>query len=203
MKTIMISLPRSGSSSIVRYVEKITNTNEKIIYGEPFNVNLLKNNSLSYFDIIKNNNVFVKTIVNQKPIEFEGISIMEYHQKIKNDFDNVVLLDRLNIKEQSESYCAARMTGQWHGKYYYNEKMFMDWEPLSMNHIIDSKKIITNLSDFFNSKIYYYEDIYWDIEKMKNFLSVIDVEFNEEHYKYHLDLSKKYRVPKPPITSLI
>jgi hypothetical protein len=203
MKTIIISLPRSGSSSIVRYVEKITNTNEKIIYGEPFNVNLLKNNPLSYFDIIKNNNVFVKTMVNQKPIEFEGISIMEYYQKIKNDFDNVVLLDRLNIKEQSESYCAARMMGQWHGKYYYNEKMFMDWEPLSMNHIIDSKKIITNLSDFFNTKIYYYEDIYWDIEKMKNFLSVIDVEFNEEYYNDYLDLSKKYRIAKLPITSLI
>jgi hypothetical protein len=128
---------------------------------------------------------------------------MEYHQKIKNDFDNVVLLDRLNIKEQSESYCAARMMGQWHGKYYYNEKMFMDWEPLSMNHIIDSKKIITNLSDFFNTKIYYYEDIYWDIEKMKNFLSGIDVEFNEEYYNDYLDLSKKYRIAKLPTTSLI
>jgi hypothetical protein len=184
-------------------MEKITKTKECVVYGEPFNLKLERNNGLLYCDVIKNNNVFVKTMIGQKPKEFGTMPHMEYYEKIKNDFDNIILLDRLNLQDQVESYSRAKMVGEWHEKYYYNEKMFMKEESLSREFINEMKKIMIDLSNFFDTKINYYEDIYGDKEKIKDFLSMIGVEFNEEYYNEHLDTSKKYRIEKPLITSLI
>ena len=85
----MLYTPRCGSTSILRYFEKIKPEFE--IINQPWSsaISKLENRKqLKYSDIIKKNNIFVKSTIN---IIFElKFSI----KNIKDNFDKIIILDR-------------------------------------------------------------------------------------------------------------
>ena len=87
--------------------------------------------------ILKNDNVFIKTIVDQLP---ENENIKSFENWLFTFFDKIILLDRLDDTLQVES-----MT--WHGSFNrgksWHEKEFYDLAKIPKD-TIDEQKIILN-----------------------------------------------------------
>ena len=87
MKIIVMCLPRTGSTSLRRYIES-TNLDYKV-YNEPFNSAWP---NYSYKDVIRCNNLFIKGIFWDIPkdTEFDGIQkviLKEFRTDDPQDFD--------------------------------------------------------------------------------------------------------------------
>ena len=150
MKILIISLPRTGSNSLMKkYAEDF---NLKMI-GEPFN-------ELNKDMIFKlENNIIVKTIINQKPNDYTD-SHTFYINFIKY-FDRVILLSR-----KDKNACAQSLAFL---NYYestglkYNEKYIWHKTPnidISKNFIDVCETSLIKLSNELMIDIIYYEDIF-------------------------------------------
>lgn len=130
------------------------------------------------------NDICVKLIVWEHTLE----EILDYCKK----FDYIILLDRKNIEEQTESFLAlAEQTHKpydswiWEEKYKSMGKGYDYYEDILMN----SKKDIEYISDTIGKNIYYYENIYYNNQP------IYDLDFQP-------DLTKKLRkqsITKTPI----
>jgi hypothetical protein len=146
MKILLISLPRTGSTSLLNIISK---EKKLISICEPFNE---KNGNL---EIYKNynwenvNNICVKTHINHKSIKF-------YLKYIKF-FDEVILLSRRNLTECGQSLA--------HASYFENFVEKYDWINTpnlneNIKFIIKFNEELIKLSNIINVKIIYYEDIF-------------------------------------------
>lgn len=150
MKILIISLPRTGSNSLMKlYSEKF---NLKM-FGEPFNPNNLPNS----FEI--EDNIVVKTIINQKPKNITNSK--QFYIDFSKNFDQVILLSRKDKNACGESL--AFLNYNENNGFKYNEK----YEWYKTPNIEESKKFINeceqsllDLSESLNISIIYYEDIF-------------------------------------------
>jgi hypothetical protein len=150
MRILLISLPRTGSNSLMkRYADEF---NLKMI-GEPFN-SINDDNSFKLDD-----NVIIKTIINQKPKNVNNC--FDFYLNFSKNFDKVILLSRKDKDACAESLAFLN----YHEKdgFKYNEKYEWYETPnisISKTFIVDCEKELIKLSNSLMIDIIYYEDIF-------------------------------------------
>jgi hypothetical protein len=151
MKILIISLPRTGSTSLLKSISKSKKLKEVF---EPFD----GTNRFPYDDTM--DNVVVKTIVlAQKPL-----NVLDYNEWIlefSKKFDEVILLSRKNLIECAESHAYAVFN---RNKGFTSYAPYM-WEETPnfdkcYSDIIKWDTTLKILSTQLNIPITYYEDIY-------------------------------------------
>jgi len=194
MKILIISIPRSGSTSLFN---ALVHSSEEIKfdpYLEPWNPNIDK-----YIgkDLDFNGNCIVKTIVHQKPL---GISWQDFYTKLIEKFDKVVLLSRINKVEVLESLSYAeeatkrRLMFDWHVKYNYKDIKDLPLEKYA--GIVDFfYRRLNEIKKLFNLNIYFYEDLYTNShEGRDNLLKELNIEVNRTKFDSFFNLKNKYRL---------
>ena len=152
MRILIISLPRTGSSSLLKDICKSKKLKEVF---EPFD----GTNRYTYNDAM--DNIVVKTIVLiQKPS-----NVLDYNEWIlefSKKFDEIILLSRKNLIECAESHAYFIFNNRKKGftsntPYVWEETPNYNEEYLN---IIKWNEELTFISNELNIPITYYEDIY-------------------------------------------
>jgi hypothetical protein len=151
MRILIISLPRTGSTSLIRNICKSKKLKEVF---EPFD----GSNRCPYDDTM--NNIVVKTIVSfQKPL-----GVLDYNEWIlefSKKFDEVILLSRKNLIECAESHAYAVFN---RNKGFKSDAPYI-WEETPnfdkcYSDIISWDSTLKMISTKLDIPITYYEDIY-------------------------------------------
>lgn len=186
MKIALIYTPRSGSTSILKYFQKVKP--DYVCYNEPWFEWMQKNlynEDITYEKVISMDNVFIKSAFKTLPVSLE---------QIIKDFDKVIFLLRRNKKEQVES--AALLSRQNDFLNYTKRKYWVD----SIND--EERTFFENRYDFLNDtltncalknnkKIFYYEDLYYG--SFDEFFNEMELPFNEFAFNEHLNIKNRYR----------
>lgn len=141
MKILIISLPRTGSTSLLHKISKEKNLKP---YFEPFD---------GSGRVIYNNedNSVVKTIICQH----------DNNIKLSESFDEIILLSRRDLKACAESH-SYRVHNSSKG-FNSNQQYFWEETPIDQiayDDIIKWNDEIHSLSKILNVPITYYEDIF-------------------------------------------
>jgi hypothetical protein len=148
MKILIISLPRTGSTSLLYKIAKERNLKP---FFEPFDGTgrVVYNNE---------NNSVVKTIISHHSNNLELI----------NRFDEVILLNRRNLKELIESHSYQTYfskTGYNSNNPYVYKQPPQEIINLCTSDILNWNEEINYLSDVTKIPIIYYEDIFDNTSK--------------------------------------
>ena len=152
MRVLIISLPRTGSNSLMK---KYSNDYNLEMFGEPYN----KINKYIWTENdYSKDNVVVKTIISQTPNDENNVDF--WFNKSKN-YDKVILLSRKDLNACAES-CAFLSYNLKNG-FKFNEKYEWYLTPNmreTITYINKCQKDLEDLSNLLNIEIIYYEDIY-------------------------------------------
>jgi hypothetical protein len=187
MKILLLYTPRSGSTSILKYFEKIKTEYE--CFNEPWFEWMVENvhkNENEYVDLITKQNIFVKSAYKTLPVSLNILL---------NDFDKIVILLRKNQKEQVESSIIV-----------HKEESFLNIAPRNYNlyNITDDEfqttynrysflnETLNNFATLNNLPIFYYEDLYYG--NFNSLFNELEIEYNQLYYKEFLDTTNKYRI---------
>lgn len=145
MRVLIISLPRTGSSSLLKKIAK--DKNLKPLF-EPFD----GSNRVTYND--NEDNIVVKTIISHHPDNLE----------LLKKFDDVILLTRRNVKECIEShsyqtYYSKAKNYNSNNPYVYEEVPKSVFEECK-NDIIIWNEELKKISEITGIPITYYEDLF-------------------------------------------
>jgi hypothetical protein len=148
MKILIIALPRTGSTSLLKKISKDRNLKP---FFEPFDGTgrVIYNNE---------NNSVVKTIISHHSNNLELI----------NRFDEVILLNRRNLKELIESHSYQThfsKTGYNSNNPYVYKQPPQEIINLCTSDILNWNEEINYLSDVTKIPIIYYEDIFDNTSK--------------------------------------
>ena len=185
----MLYTPRCGSTSILRYFEKIKPEFE--IINQPWSsaVSKIENRKqLKYSDIIKKNNIFVKSTIN---IIFElKFSI----KNIKDNFDKIIILDRKDNEEQLKSYSHAEKHQSFleSSKYLLDNNVDSNLYQTCNYFLLREKGEIEFLIKELNAKLFYYEDLYYG--NFTDLFNYLEIDYVEEHFEKLLNINNKYRL---------
>jgi len=146
MKVLLITLPRTGSTSLLKRISKEQKLNS---ISEPFNN--VNSNLEKYkdYDWKNTNDICVKTHINHKDVTF-------YLDFIKF-FDEVILLSRKDLKALAESLSYANYFQNFTEKYDWINTPNLD-ENIKL--VKEFNKELEKLSKLINIKILYYEDLF-------------------------------------------
>jgi hypothetical protein len=150
MKILIISLPRSGSTSLMF---KIAEEKKLKPISEPFD-NRHKEPVKPYDD-----GFVIKTIVRQYPKTVTDP--IEWYVKLSKEFDETILLSRRDLKSCTESLAYLnyfKMEG-----FQSNQDYFWKETPnykMSEFYVNDCNDKINQLSEILNMPVIYYEDIF-------------------------------------------
>lgn len=144
MKILLITLPRTGSTSLLTRLSEEFKLNQ---INEPFENNNIK--QYENYDWIGSDEICVKTHINHKDILF-------YSNFVKL-FDKVILVSRKNLRLCAESLAYA--------SYFkvYSEKYEWINTPNLMHNIELVKKLdgdLNELSKLISIDVMYYEDLF-------------------------------------------
>jgi len=211
MKILILGTPRSGSTSLVKFIDSLISLPNYKMIIEPFNkfspIHIKDNDNISY--LTKFDNVLVKSLfligVDEYPTKSFN-NIFEYFEWCCRYFDKIIILDRKDKLAQSESFVinetiSRKKNISWHSpKLYDLDKI----EKSYLNHMIDrymeSSKILKKISISNNFPIFYYEDIFLDhnMDIINNLLKYLEIESNTENYnEFILSTSRRIRIEKP------
>ena len=146
MKVLLITLPRTGSTSLLKRISKEQKLNS---IGEPFNNvngNLEKYKDYDWKNI---NDICVKTHINHKDVTF--------YLKFIKFFDEVILLSRKDLNACAESLSYANYFQNFTEKYDWINTPNLD-ENIKL--VKEFNKELEKLSKLINIKILYYEDLF-------------------------------------------
>lgn len=200
-----MSNPRSGSKSIMALLQSVFGGLNYYTISEPFNIHHHVNMGTYTHDffkrILKEDNVIIKTLVDQKPEKYENID--EWYSDIFRIFNKVILLDRKDKKLQSESYSYWKEKGEfgrWHVPSVYDLSNISE-KIISKNIELLSKQsnVLSNLHIKYNVPLFFYEDIFLNkndkfIDEIFNYLEILKNEFYVNKFIYSNDL--KVRLEK-------
>jgi hypothetical protein len=186
MKIALIYTPRSGSTSILKYFQKVM-PNFKC-YNEPWFEWMqqnLYNEDINYQKIISIDNVFIKSAYKTLPVSLE---------QINKDFDKLIFLLRRNKKEQVES--AVLLSRQNDFLNYSKRKYWVESIEEEEKQIIEDRyhflnETLTKFAIDNDKKIFYYEDLYYD--SFDDFFNEMELPFNEEAFDEFLNKKHRYR----------
>ena len=186
MKIALIYTPRSGSTSILKYFQKVKP--DYVCYNEPWFEWMQKNlynEDITYEKVISMDNVFIKSAFKTLPVSLE---------QIIKDFDKVIFLLRRNKKEQVES--AALLSRQNDFLNYTKRKYWVDSINDEERTFFEDRydflnDTLTNCALKNNKKIFYYEDLYYG--SFDEFFNEMELPFNEFAFNEHLNIKNRYR----------
>ena len=187
MKILLLYTPRSGSTSILNYFQKLKPNYE--CFNEPWFEWMVKNvhkNEIRYSDLISKDNIFVKSAYKTLPVSLETTV---------KDFDKIIILLRKNHKEQVESSVLT-----------HKEQNFLNHKPRKYNtyNINDGElkeasdrysflnETISNFALTNNLPIFYYEDLYYD--DFTPLFNELNIEYDMKQYDIYLNVHNKYRI---------
>jgi hypothetical protein len=195
MKILLLATPRSGSTSLVKFINSHINLSNYKMVIEPFNQIIHPNNKRintiqcdNESDSILIKNLFLVEN-NEYPIESFN-NVYEYFDWCYSYFDKIIILDRKDKIAQSESFVVNetiwRESGiDWHTQKIYDlvkmDKVFLD---TMISRYIESSKILFEISKSQNLPIFYYEDIFLEhnINVVKNLLEYLEMDLILENY---------------------
>ena len=151
MRILIISLPRTGSNSLMK---KYSSKYKLDMYGEPFN-----ERHLLPSDWITSDNVIVTTKLTQCPENVKN-SVKYWYEQSKS-FDKVILLSRKDLYDCAKSFSFLldkRNEGYKYNAYYVWEEtpsLNNNYKNLQSEH-----KKLELISEKLNISVIYYEDIF-------------------------------------------
>lgn len=150
MKILIVSLPRSGSTSLMNQISKKKNL--KII-SEPFDGRRKK--EIKLFP----NNCVVKSIIKQYPYNVDDI--VEWYYNFSFEFDELILLSRRDLQSCWESLSFFTYNEKYGtlstSEYYWEKTPNIEFYK---NYILECDELINKLSKKTAIKIQYYEDLF-------------------------------------------
>ena len=195
MKILLLGTPRSGSTSLVKFIDSHISLSHYKMMIEPFNQNLYKNKEYdkdrdTILYLTKVDNVLVKNLFllghEEYPIKsFDDI--YEYLEWCYSYFDKIIILDRKDKIAQAESFvinetASRKMNIGWHTpKVYDLTKIEPEYIETMISRYTESSKILYNISQNKGYPIFYYEDIFleYNIDVVKNMLEYLGIEYNQ------------------------
>jgi hypothetical protein len=207
MKILILGTPRSGTTSLVKFIDShIKLPNYKMII-EPFNSEL-DGYIMDIDSIINFKNLLIKNLFligNDEYPKDSFENVYEYFQWCFSYFDKIIILDRKDKIAQSESFVvnetAIRERGiGWHTpKIYDLTKIETSYIKTMINRYTESSKILNNISENKGYPIFYYEDIFLEhnIDVVKNILEYLEMELILDSYqKFILSPYRRVRIEK-------
>ena len=146
MKILLITLPRTGSNSLLKIISKEENL---VPINEPFISLPNKQKQYENFDWKTTDNFCVKTHINHMNISF-------YLEFIKF-FDKVILVSRRDLKACAESLSYAHHFKNFSEKYVWSVTPNFE---RTMEFVKKIDKDLHELSKLTNIDISYYEDLF-------------------------------------------
>jgi|694.fasta_scaffold137166_3 hypothetical protein len=194
MKICILSTGRAGSTSLYNLLKKHLPSNYYCCL-EPFNPGMDKHvdvNVNQKLVIESEENVLIKTLIGQTQ---KNVDLEDTHVWLFENFDKIILLDRLDKQLQLESFSYQSFNnGNWHEKKRYRMEMVpKDIIDTNIKRLEHSTNKINELSKRYNKKIYYYEDIFLDnnIETINEIFNLINETPNEELLNFWVISDKK------------
>lgn len=188
MRILMLYTPRCGSTSILKYYEKIYPTHT--IINQPWSPlvsELESKNTIKYSQIVSYENVFVKSAIGL--FFYKQIS----YDDVRRDFDKIVVLSRRNHKEQTESLAHAAKYNSFLESSKYLIDNNLEFLLKEMDEVLlEEKSRIYELKENLNAEVFYYEDLYYG--SFDNLFDYLELKYVEEHYREFLDIKNKYRL---------
>ena len=208
MKILILGTPRSGSTSLVKFIDShIKLSNYKMVI-EPFNNSLYFKGDSNIETLLQYENILVKNLFLLGHEEYPTKSfnnIYEYLKWCYSYFDKIIILDRKDKLAQSESFAvnetSMRESGiGWHvPKIYDIEKIESSYIKTMIDRYMESGKILKNISDTNNFPIFYYEDIFLNKSRkhIEFLFSYLDMEMDESNYmEWILSPYRRVRIDK-------
>jgi LPS sulfotransferase NodH len=207
MKILLLGTPRSGSTSLIKFINSHISLSHYKMMIEPFN-NELNGAINSITPLLKYNNLLVKNLFlignDEYPKEsFENV--YEYFDWCYSFFDKIVMLDRKDKIAQSESFVInetiSREKGiNWHTQKIYDlDKIDKTYFNEMINRYTESSKILKEISNINNFPIFYYEDIFLEhnMETINNLLKYLGMKLNTKYYnEFILSSYRRVRIEK-------
>ena len=213
MKILLLGTPRSGSTSLVKFIDSHIKLSNYQMCIEPFNRNLYPNKEYdedrdTILYVTKYNNVLVKNLFllghEEYPIKSFN-DIYEYLNWCYSYFDKIIILDRKDKLAQSESFAVNETSMRERGIGWHTPKIYdVDKiEPSYIKTMIDiyteSGEILKEISDTNNFPIFYYEDIFLNKSRkhIELLFSYLDMEMDETNYiEWILSPDRRVRINK-------
>ena len=208
MKILLLGTPRSGSTSLVKFIDShIKLSNYKMVI-EPFNNSLYFKGDSNIETLLQYENILVKNLFLLGHEEYPTKSfnnIYEYLKWCYSYFDKIIILDRKDKLAQSESFAvnetSMRESGiGWHvPKIYDIEKIESSYIKTMIDRYMESGEILKNISDTNNFPIFYYEDIFLNKSRkhIEFLFSYLDMEMDESNYmEWILSPYRRVRIDK-------
>jgi len=182
MRIILIYIPRSGSTSILKYFSKLKPEYECI--SDPWfewmneNVHFRK---YQYDELILKENVFIKVTYKKLPVSIT---------RIVKDFDKVIFLLRRGVKEQIESMVFATITQSFTDT---SKKKY--WDGVDSPEMVDDFIFLTETfqtwANVYDKPLFYYEDLFYgDFDLI---FKELGIGFDERYFNEYLNKLNRYR----------
>lgn len=195
MKILLLATPRSGSTSLIKFIDShISLSNYKMII-EPFNKVVHPNNRLinTLYCTNESDSILIKNLFlignDEYPIESFN-NVYEYFDWCYSYFDKIIALDRKDKIAQSESFVVNETIWRENGIDWHTQKVYdlnrIDTSFLNtmIDRYIESSEVLHKISKSQNLPIFYYEDIFIEhnIDVVKNILEYLELDFILENY---------------------
>ena len=213
MKILILGTPRSGSTSLVKFIDSHIKLSNYQMFIEPFNRFLYPNKEYdedrdTILYVTKYNNVLVKSLFLLEHEEYPTKSfndIYEYLDWCYSYFDKIIILDRKDKLAQSESFVVNETSMRekgigWHTpKIYDVDKIEPSYIKTMIDRYTKSSEILHNISYKHKFPMFYYEDIFLEKSRkhIEQLFSYLDMEMDESNYmKWILSPYRRVRIDK-------
>lgn len=165
MKIAIVCNGRSGSTSLFNLIKcLLSSQNEKYEYFfEPFNFNVIDIDKHKTIDVFTNDkNILIKTFINNDNYPYESFNNSEdYWSWFFQYFDKIIVLERENKREQSESLVYHfKIKSEWHKQKFYNLTEDDEEDIVGITkHLEEESKNLRNISKR-GYPLFTYEDIF-------------------------------------------
>jgi len=158
MKILIIGLPRSGTTSVMRAISESLHLPH---YEEPFYVSDKLKKHINFFNL-KSGDFVMKVITHQTPNDcVTDESKRKYWSFLASKFERVILMDRLDFDDHLISYtnlknCLKKGVSRFKN---YDPKNIVISDDIKFE-LTTQKEIMSTISDELKLDILYYEDIF-------------------------------------------
>jgi hypothetical protein len=211
MKILLLGTPRSGSTSLVKFIDSHIKLPNYKMFIEPFNQTLYPNKKYdkdrdTIVYLTKVQNILVKNLFLVGNDEYPKESfnnIYEYLEWCYSYFDKIIILDRKDKVAQSESFTINETMFRekgigWHTQKIYDlSKVEASYIRTMIDRYTKSSEILEKISHEKSYPVFYYEDIFinYNVEILKELMEYIDMELDMKIYsEYVLSPYRKVRL---------
>ena len=198
MKVLVVCVPRSGTTSFLNSLKKVTST-PLVCLPDSYEYSV---NHPLITKVLNFNDIILRVV----PSQYVGMSIIEFSKH----FDHIILMSRRNEKEHMESYInllyKKTVLKKIVSNAFYNNDVEYDFSTIPNDFVVkfenstdwklvrQTRSQIEDLAKHLNTEILYYEDLYYTDDKteiLTKFCGTLDV--NVEKLIRVLNSTKKLR----------